>query len=183
MIRRLGLLTLALATVLLGQAHAQSNATGYSRNLLSQLSTQNSASGYSAQRNRNMIYRNAVPQYNYTGVGKNVLNPITGSPATPAQKPFANRSSGPSVSPYLGLTSPYTSSAANYYTLVRPQLEQQRINERNEAQQVQMQHQLNSLAARAPYELRGESDQMPTGHQTVYMNFLGYYPQPQGQRR
>jgi hypothetical protein len=54
-----------------------------------------------------------------------------------------------------------------------------------QAQNAQFQRQLNSIQARAPYEITGDRDVAPTGHAAVFQNYLNYYPQSQGgqQRR
>jgi len=62
-------------------------------------------------------------------------------------KPFQGMSSGPTVSPYLNLfRDERTTSEAvpSYYTFVRPQLEQQAANQRQQRDIQQLQRQLQS---------------------------------------
>lgn len=119
---------------------------------------------------------------NYT---QNYFGGITqnAGPARPTVKPFSGANNSPSVTPYLSLSSPFSSTATNYYTQVRPQIDQQRAIQQQQAQNARFQHQLNSMAARPPFETSGSSALAPTGHAAVFQNTLGYYPQPANSRR
>jgi hypothetical protein len=77
----------------------------------------------------------------------------------------------PTTSPYLNLLRRQNSTAFNYYTLVRPE--------------VQIRNQLAQQGA-AIYQLRGDlqaqenanttSQMQPTGHATTFLNTSRYYP-------
>jgi hypothetical protein len=89
---------------------------------------------------------------------------------------------GPSSSPYLGLLSdnPFTSTTTNYFNQVRPQIEQQKVNEKLMQQNAKMQQQLTAAAAQPPYDVTGSEDRAPTGHAAVYQNNGGVYGNPGG---
>ncbi|MEQ8209062.1 MAG: hypothetical protein RH917_04455 [Lacipirellulaceae bacterium] len=85
------------------------------------------------------------------------------------------------LSPYLNIGGLPTGAVPNYHTQVRPQLEQQQ-QQAQQRRTAQRNQQVQATAARAPYELRGASDIMPTGHAATYqnlsgrfMNYGGYY--------
>jgi hypothetical protein len=103
----------------------------------------------------------------------------------PKSKPFSNFVGQGSVTPWLALSQPFTSPTTNYFSNVRPQLDQQRANQQMAARNAQMQRQLNTLAAQAPYNPAGSENMAPTGHVATYMNFGGYYTpvQPTKQQR
>jgi hypothetical protein len=104
--------------------------------------------------------------------------------AAQAQNPYSNLSGGitsgpvssrPTVSPYLNLLRPQGGVAIpNYQALVRPMLEQERINQNQGRQLAQMnrmyQGPSSQSSAGAPIEIRG------TGHKTGFMNYSAYYP-------
>ena len=100
-------------------------------------------------------------------------------------KPFSNFVGQGSVTPWLGLSQPFTSPTTNYFTNVRPQLDQQRANQQMAMRNAQLQKQLNSIAAQAPYNPTGNENMAPTGHAAVYLNYGGYYTpvQPTKQHR
>lgn len=152
-------------------AHAQTGSM-YTDQQLRSIKNRNSANAFTSQRFSNRVYSQAVPQYSFSNVNRGLFD----SARSRAQKPFASLNNGPSVSPYLGLSSPFSSSASNYYTQVRPQLEQQRINQQLQQRSFAMQKQLNTVAAQPPYNPKGSENQAPTGHAAVFMNYGGYYP-------
>ena len=131
----------------------------------------NSTSQFTGDRFRTSLYNRAVPQYAFSNVNRSVF----GNAAAPRQKPFSSIGGGPSVTPYLALSSPFSSTATNYYTQVKPMLEQQRINQQMQAQSLKVQQQLTSIAARPPFDPQGSEMRAPTGHVAVYMNYGGYY--------
>ncbi len=85
--------------------------------------------------------------------------------ATSASRPYANYSSPQAVSPYLNLFRNNSSlgTAGNYYTLVRPQIEQQRVNQ-------QLSRRIDEV--RSGYAA-------PTGRAAgaggYFMNYYGYF--------
>jgi len=98
-----------------------------------------------------------------------------------AQQPFSNIYQQPTVSPYLNLLNRSNAGLPSYQTLVRPQIEQQQqdIKQRLDIQKLQrgqkslIANQERGLAQRGiSNEIRG------TGHVTVFMDYLHYYPRP-----
>jgi hypothetical protein len=170
-----GALTIGLAL----QAQAQQQ-TNYTQSQLSALNNQNSAAAYTSERFKNQVYNNAVPRYNFSSVNRNIFSGAKSGPTK--SKPFSQVQRGPSTSPYMGLLSdnPFTSSTTNYFTNVRPQLEQQRMNEKLQMQNIKMQKQLEEIATRPPYDPTGSEDRAPTGHAAVYQNNGGVYGNPGG---
>lgn len=170
------ILTLAITGTFASTAGAQGG--DYTRNQLQSLRVNNSTAGFTSSRVRAQTYRSAIPQYSFSNVSRNVFGSLGNTGM--GSKPFSGVNSGPSVSPYLNLSSPFSSSATSYYSMVRPQMEQQRINEQIERRNIMLQRQLNSMTAVPPYELRGDSDVAPTGHAAVYMNYGNYFAPPTG---
>lgn len=156
----------------LSAADAQTNST-YTNRQLSGIQRRNSAAAYTSQSLQNRVFSRAAPTYAFSNVNRNLFSAARGR-----QKPFSSVSTGPSVSPYLALSSPFSSTASNYYTQVRPQLEQQRINQQLEQRNMAMQRQLNAIAAQGPYDPQGAEGRAPTGHAAVFMNYGGYYQMP-----
>ena len=159
-----------MATVLLvgaEQARAQYSARA--------IANRTSPASFTANRMRNQVFSRAVPTSNF---GSAKSSPFTSSVA-PARrdKPFSSIVKKPTVSPYMGMVgnNPFTSTTDNYFNIVRPQLEQQKANQQLAARNIQMQRQLNDIAARGPYNPEGAEDRAPTGHGAVYMNYGGYY--------
>ncbi|RIK77456.1 MAG: hypothetical protein DCC67_12680 [Planctomycetota bacterium] len=164
-----------------GQAVGQS--VGSSQ--VSAIMQRNSASAYSASQIQNSIINRALPRYGTpTNYNRGLLSNAFSTRQQP-QRPFSNVQRGTNVTPYIGLLSenPFNSPTTNYFALVRPQLEQQRMNERIQQQNIAMQRRLNDIAAMAPYDPSGSERMAPTGHAAVFMNFGGYYPQVAPSRR
>jgi hypothetical protein len=122
----------------------------------------------------------------YGGAANSAL--LAGAMARPT-KPFSSISKGPTVTPYLQLDRPFSNTATDYYTLVRPQLEQQRINQQMQRDTQQMQRQLSEVTSRPPINVEGSEYMAPTGHAAAFMsmggfmNYGGYYPMPRPRRR
>jgi hypothetical protein len=170
-------LAIAVVAVLAANFQASAEGTGgslYTQAHLNGLKRQNSTSGYSTAQVKNDVVRKTVPQYSYSTVNRNLFSSNVG--ASQPQKPFSNVSPRGGVSPYLGLSAPFSSTAEQYYAQVRPQIDQQRVNQQMEQRNAQLQHQLNSVAAKAPYDVQGSDTMTPTGHVAVFMNYGGYYP-------
>jgi hypothetical protein len=93
-------------------------------------------------------------------------------------KPFSSYTTAPTVSPYLNLfrNDLNGQSDFNYSTLVKPQLQQQQLNQQLERQNLQTNRRLTSIAAQADFNAQGSKDEYPTGHQTVF-NYMGHYYQ------
>ena len=147
---------------------------------MNSIKNQNSAAAFTSQRMQASVLSRVVPQYNFSSVNRNVLKGAMSGPAK--SKPFSQVQRGPSTSPYMGLLSdnPFTSSTTNYFNNVRPQLEQQKMNEKLMQQNIKMQKQLEEISARPPYDITGSEDRAPTGHAAVYQNNGGVYGNPGG---
>lgn len=160
-------------------AHAQAS---FSQTQLNQLNSRNSASAFTSQRVVSQVFNRTVPQYNFSSVNRGLFKGAMGAPTASRQKPFSQVQRGPSVTPYLGLVSdnPFTSSTTNYFNNVRPQLEQQKVNEKLQMQNIRMQKQLEEVATKPPYDITGSDDRAPTGHAAVYQNNGGVYGNPGG---
>lgn len=174
------ILSIAIILCTAWRADAQTNFANTQRYSLQR---SNSAASYTSQQARSSVY-NVVPTYTFSSVNRGLFSGATKPPSK--QKPFSQVTQGPSTSPYMGLLSsnPYSSSTTNYFTNVRPQLDQQKMNQRLMEQNIKMQRQLNSVAARPPYDPTGSENRAPTGHAAVYQNnggvygnHGGYYPQ------
>jgi hypothetical protein len=148
-------------------------ASSFGQNELNAFSARNSTKVFTSDRVRANLFNRTVPQYGYSQVNRGIFSQSLSSRSP--RKPFTGASSGGSVSPWLALSDPFTSSAHNYYTQVRPQLEQQRLNQQMAARNQQLQRQLNDLAAQPPYDPTGSQNMAPTGHAAAFFNYGGYY--------
>ncbi|MFO0791072.1 MAG: hypothetical protein U0805_16555 [Pirellulales bacterium] len=99
-----------------------------------------------------------------------------GNTSSLASKPFSAYTSQPTVSPYLNLfrVDLNGNNDFNYSTLVRPQLQQQQVNQQLERQNLQNARRLQAIAAQPDFNPQGSKDEYPTGHQTVF-NYMGHY--------
>lgn len=108
-----------------------------------------------------------------------------GSRSNVTSKPFSNLNRRPTVSPYLNLFNESFDEGGtdlNYQTLVRPQLQQQRINSQLQRQTQALNQRLQDIAAQPAYSPRGSTRQAPTGHSTFFRVYSHYYPTA-GRRR
>jgi hypothetical protein len=172
---------LAVLAILSADAAAQVPQSQYTQSQLNRFTNSSSASAYSVNRIRNSVYNSVVPQFGFSNVNRGLFSAQT-SQFNQQSKPFSSYRPGPSVSPYLGLSAPFTSSATNYYTQVRPALEQQKLNDQMARQNASMQRQLNRMAVQPPYDPTGSEGRAPTGHASVFMNYGGYYQVPAPRR-
>lgn len=111
---------------------------------------------------------------------------LAGSPGMPSasqfgrSKPFTGLQQSSTVSPYLNLFNqgptgrPQTLD--NYNLLVRPMLDQQRMNSQVQRQQQQMNMQVQAIAAKPDMEAAGSENIIPTGHQTGFGYYSHFYP-------
>jgi hypothetical protein len=115
------------------------------------------------------VTQSSLPRRSYSDLG---LSPSS------AGKPFAGVTPSPTVSPYLNLFREDLSGNddLNYQTLVRPQLEQQRVNAQVQRQNMELSRRVQSLSARSDYNPQGNQNQYPTGHPTVFNYHGRYYP-------
>jgi len=92
-----------------------------------------------------------------------------GGTSVPLEKPFGDYSPAPSVSPYINLYRPEGAfgAAGNYYSLVRPMVQQQQLNRQLSRRLNQMQSALST----------GPRSVGRTGAAGGYfMNYYGFYP-------
>ncbi len=94
----------------------------------------------------------------------------------PAQKPFANYSPAPTVSPYVNLEQDNQNfSLPTYQTLVRPFVEQRDFNQRQQVELQRINQQFQKV--RTQFEMQNTQSQLrPTGHGVYFNNLLHYYP-------
>ena len=88
--------------------------------------------------------------------------------AKPARAPMRNVKPWqppPTTSPFLNMFRPEATPIFNYYTLVRPQLQQLEITNRHAVQIPQLQHVLNA----------GGGRRTRSAHDTRFMNHRGYF--------
>jgi hypothetical protein len=78
--------------------------------------------------------------------------------------------SRPTVSPYLNLLNNNNPNVTNYQSLVRPQVNQARVNSNQAAQ-------INRLQAKPPKSGNAGNESLrSTGHQATWNNYSHYYP-------
>jgi hypothetical protein len=87
-----------------------------------------------------------------------------------AQYPYQPPTQRPAVSPYLNLLRRGNSTAFNYYTLVRPQVQQLSVNAQQNAAISQLNSQVQSQST------GGGVPQQATGHATSFLNYSHYFP-------
>lgn len=95
----------------------------------------------------------------------------------PIAKPFKNIQQRPTVSPYLNLVRDDSGAAANYQTLVRPQMEQLEINRQQELQINRLDRQFQDFRQESAFPQQGSEDIRATGHATRFMNRSHFYPE------
>ena len=170
-----GIMLLLAVFSFAGRAEAQQQRS-YAQTQLNSLRVNNSAANFTSKQELARVVQGSVPRFNFSGVNRNVFG------QTQKQKPFANANQGPSTSPYMGLLAdtPYSSTTSNYFSKVRPQIEQQKMNDKLMSQNMRLQQQLQAAAAQGPYDPTGSENRAPTGHSAVYMNNGGVYGNPGG---
>lgn len=100
-------------------------------------------------------------------------------------KPFSSVTPSPTVSPYMNLFRDDLSGGndLNYQTLVRPQLEQQRVNAQVQRQNMELARRVQSISAKSNYgNPQGSESQYPTGHPTSFKYYSHFYPSAGGRR-
>lgn len=96
---------------------------------------------------------------------------------TTSSKPFSSVSSSPTISPYLNLfRQNLDDNTDNYNTLVRPQLQQQQINQNFQREAQAITRHVQSLSAKPAFNPQGSEQYLPTGHPTGFMNYSHFYP-------
>lgn len=169
--------------IVTAQTSGQKN---YVKDLLYRQNRGTSSSFFSVDRIKQRNQFNLVPTAGVSGLNRKTFSSSLASSSSSTsqrKKPFRGVTRGPAVSPYLSLSRPF-GSATDYQTLVRPMREQQRQQEQMQRYTIQNQRRLNQMAARAPYNTRGDENAAPTGHAAVfqslgsYQNTGNYFPPP-----
>jgi len=156
----------------------------YTDTTLRAIMGRNSTARFNSQFFENQAVSQAIPRYAFSEVNRNLANLTMGSVVRQPQfKPFSSVQRGPTVTPYLDLSNPYTSTANSFYTNVSPRLAEERAREVAMKQQMSRQRDLNSAAAKGPYDPQGSDKMAPTGHSAVFMNYGGFFPQSAPRRR
>ncbi|MBA4107766.1 MAG: hypothetical protein C0485_18690 [Pirellula sp.] len=170
----------AVALMVCLAVQAQAQQTNYSQTQTNAIKNRNSAAAYSSQSIKSQVFNRSVPQFGFSSVNRGLFKGAMSGQTK--SKPFSHAQQGPSASPYMGLLSdnPFTSTTTNYFNNVRPQLEQQKMNEKLMQQNIKMQKQLEEVSARPPYDITGSEQRAPTGHAAVYQNNGGVYGNPGG---
>jgi hypothetical protein len=115
---------------------------------------------------------------------------IYGAPASDAQQADRYEPYRPTVSPYLNLFRFNNSNVPNYYSLVRPQVQQQQFQQEQDQFTQQASHAIKELqssyAGGQQLEAAGplvaptgrRSTFVTTGHRYTYLNTARFYPHP-----
>jgi hypothetical protein len=164
------------------------NSSPAANQFMRQIQTQSVGTGFSAESQNALALSQGNPANVFQNLGRNPNDFLTARPTAssgsifggggaPAQKPFANASRGPTVSPWLGLFgNGVTSSDFNYNTIVRPMLQQQETNRNLQRQQQELGQRFQQLSGQPAFDPRGSQTQAPTGHTTVFQYFSHFYP-------
>lgn len=157
----------------------QTLAQGFGAAQVRRFSANNSASRFSSNQIRGQINNRGYGTAGVIGVNARTFGNAFNSVSTGA-KPFQGLNRGPAVTPYLGLSNSFN-GVSDYYNIVRPQQEfqrarnqQQRTNEITQQRLASQQHRLNQMAARPPFDIRGDGEISPTGHGFTYMSFTNF---------
>lgn len=171
-----------VALVFVNSASAQSLPRTYGEQASRGIQAQNSVANYSTARINSRLLNQSVSRTGVAGVNaRNYTSGLLstgnsstlGAPPSRSSKPFARIDRGPTVSPYLSLSNPF-STATDYYNVVKPLQEQRRVNDRVMQQQYLQARKLNQIAAQGPYQITGNENAAPTGHSTGFMKFANY---------
>lgn len=104
------------------------------------------------------------------GIASSLLA-VEASAQAPARRPVP--SSRPTVSPYLNLLNNQNPNVTNYQSLVRPQVNQQRVNSQQAAS-------ISRLQARPPKSSNAGNEALrSTGHQATWNYYSHFYPKKQ----
>jgi len=177
------------------QAKPTSKTAGFAGQQLGSIYRQDIGNNYTGSAiNQNALYgaRAQVPFVGQTTTAP-WTSPGSGSVSGSsfrANKPFSayNSSQSPTVSPYLNLFRNDLSGNddLNYQTLVRPQLQQQQINQQQQRANFEVNRRVQSIAAQGDFNTQGSKDLYPTGHQTTFGYYGHHYPgfsQPRPRKR
>jgi hypothetical protein len=130
----------------------------------------------SSRNNPALSFYGAAPSPAYAAPQPRPLPPPRPVNLAPPGKPFSGVQQTTGVSPYLGLDARETeTSLPNYFLFVKPQLDQQRNYQVQQAQYRKLQQQFRTAAA--PGVAMNPHGGIPTtGHSAQFMNNGGYYP-------
>lgn len=92
-------------------------------------------------------------------------------------KPFTNLYRTPTISPYLNLTRDDNDPGGlpNYFALVRPQLQQQEVNMRQQHSLDRLNREVEAVEARVAVPPGGDPNLRATGHSVYFQNYSHYY--------
>ena len=166
----------------------RSDVGGFASNQLDHIRRQDIGQGFSISSLNSLAIagsRSTVPYVGQstTGTGSARLN--LGLSSARGNKPFSDVNSRPTVSPYLNLFRDDFQGGGdfNYQTLVRPQLQQQRFNQRFQDEAQAISRRVQQISAQPAYSPQGSRSQYPTGHQTVFGYYGRFYPNMARQQR
>lgn len=167
-----------------------SSVGGVAGEALDQIVRDGVGQGYSGQSLNFIALQNARARVPYVGqlttrTTGNAPRIRSNAGGSLSAKPFSSYSPSPTVSPYLNLFREdfEGNSDLNYNTLVQPMLQQQQVNQQVQRQAIELERQLQSVAAQSDFNPQGSKDIYPTGHQTVFGYYGHYYPTVGRQRR
>jgi hypothetical protein len=165
-----------------------SNVGGPTGEALRQVYRNSLGQGYTASSLNMISLQAAANRIPYAGQSGTRSSPVPGGlglgPAN-VSKPFSSVTPEPTVTPYLNLFREDRSgnSDLDYTTLVRPQLQQQQINQQAQRQSLDLERRLQSLTAQADFNAGGDKEQFPTGHKTAYRYYGHFFQMPSGRAR
>ena len=169
---------------------SRSSAGGYTGNEIRNIYRQDIGQGYTSDSLNAISMQNARARVGYFGqssAGMGTSSSSSSSSLAPSRspKPFSSVSSSPTVSPYMNLFREDFDGGGdfNYQTLVRPQLQQQQLNQQFQRENMELARRVQSISAQSDYQNPAGSESInPTGHQTAFGAYLHFYPgmnQPQ----
>jgi hypothetical protein len=166
----------------------RSKVGGYSGQQLRQLYREDVGTGFTASSQNALALQGAratVPFVGQSTTSYGAQRLSLGLSSSRREKPFANVSTRPTVSPYLNLFREDLSDAGdlNYQTLVRPQIQQQQVNQEFQDASRALSYRVQQISARPAYHPGGSKSQAPTGHQTVFGYYGRFYPTMNSQGR
>jgi hypothetical protein len=124
------------------------------------------------------VQRNSTNPYGSAGMVAPRQVPTIGTGPGPippmTSQPFANFTPGPALSPYINLfrNDRRFGAVNNYYSLVRPMLQQQQLNQQTDQslRELRIQNRLQQS------QLQQLNSQMPGAQGSTFMNYGGYFP-------
>ncbi len=168
-------LTATIAMLLAATSVAQGQSTVYSKTASSSLSSLTSTQA--ARMNPALRYfggKNAQTVYRQPAFRQQLPQPQPVHVAR-ASKPFSSSVRSSTITPYLNLdVRQSTVGLPNYYAFVKPQLDQQRTNQRQARRMQRMQQDLRM--ASTPGIVSPDGGIPTTGHSTQFLNMGSYFP-------